>query len=126
MLLTFELDFLPIDVSNAGATVRMRERIRSAIASQVTPVTWTQPITIEIDAWHVRPFDLDNVAKQILDALSSPLAERDGSTHMSYATLPDDDVRYVSAVYIRGTLGDRTCIRVRVAPTHFEEILRDP
>ncbi len=126
MLLTFELDFLPIDVSSVGATLRMRERIRTAIARQSEAVTWDRPVSIEIDAWHVRPFDLDNVAKQILDALVMPLALRDHSAHTSHATLPDDDVRYVSAVYVRGTLAERTRIRVRVAPTHSEETLREP
>ena len=126
MLLTFELDFLPIDVSNGGATTRMRERIRTAIAAQSEEVTWNHPVTVEIDAWHVRPFDLDNVAKQILDALTAPLAHRDQSAHIAHAPLPNDDVRYVSAVYVRGALAARTRIKVRVAPTHSEETLREP
>lgn len=125
MFLVFELDFLPIDVSSVGATVRMRERIRTAIAAQCEVSAWEQPVTIEIDAWHVRPFDLDNVAKQILDALSAPLATRDGSVYARHATLPDDDVRYVNAVHIRGSIAARTCIRVRVTPSHSEEALRD-
>lgn len=124
MYLSFELDFLPIDVSSKGATVRMRERIRAAIASQCTPSAWQQPVTIEIDAWHSRAFDLDNVAKQILDSMIQPLSVRDGSALTDYAGLPDDDVRYVTAVYVRGSLETFTKVRVRVFPTHFEETQR--
>lgn len=124
MHLSFELDFLPIDVSSKGATVKMRERIRAAIASQCEPAIWRKPVTVEIDAWHRRTFDLDNVAKQILDSMTHPLSVRDGSTLTEYAGLPNDDVRYVTAVYIRGSLDTFTKVRVRVFPTHFEETLR--
>ena len=124
MHLRFELDFLPIDVSSKAATVKMRERIRTAIASQCEPAVWEKPVTVEIDAWHRRAFDLDNVAKQILDSMIRPLSVRDGSTLTAYAGLPDDDVRYVTAVYVRGGLDAFTKVRVRVFPTHFEETLR--
>jgi hypothetical protein len=124
MHLSFELDFLPIDVSSKGATVRIRERIRAAIASQCQPTAWDKPVTVEIDAWHRRAFDLDNVAKQILDSMIRPLSVRDGSALVHCACLPDDDVRYVTAVYVRGSLDKFTKVRVRVFPTHFEETLR--
>jgi hypothetical protein len=124
MYLDFELDFLPIDVSSKGATVRMRERIRAAIAAQCVPSPWSGPVSVEISAWHRRPFDLDNVAKQVLDSLIQPLAARDGSAFQAVAGLPDDDVRHVDAVYVRGSLEKFTKIRVKVFPTHSEETLR--
>jgi len=112
----FELDFLPIDVSSKGATVRMRERIRAAIAAQCEPSPWSRPVSVEISPWHRRAFDLDNVAKQLLDSLIQPLALRDGSAFQAIAGLPDDDVRYVTAVYVRGSLEKFTKVRVKVFP----------
>ncbi len=124
MHLDFDLDFLPIDVSSKGAAVRMRERIRAAIAAQCGPSTWSGPASVEIVAWHRRPFDLDNVAKQVLDSLIHPLAVRDDSAFQAVAVLPDDDLRFVDAVYVRGGLEKFTRIRVKVFPTHSEETLR--
>jgi hypothetical protein len=82
-----------------------RERLRSLAAEHVRLPSdevawWAARITVRKHGH--RPFDIENVAKPILDAFSERQIRKDKSAYHDLALYPDDAIDYVRFLVITG------------------------
>lgn len=95
-----------------------RERLRRAAAGQVQPipqsVSWWA-FRISVRKTGRRPFDIENVAKPIIDAFCARQIKRDRSEFHQVALYSDDSidsVRFIQLFGERGRAQDSTIIEV--------------
>lgn len=95
-----------------------RERIREAAINAIeSEVSNTTKWAIRIEVWKrgTRAFDIENVAKLIVDSFCMRQIKRDKSPFEQVGLYPDDSVDYVSMLQIAGhrtSVNDKTTIEI--------------
>ena len=123
-VLHFELPWAQTwaDMREGHTDREKRERIRAIAAQALTsPLPVAKRWAIRIHVWKrgSRPFDIENVAKPIIDAFCLGQIQRDGSPHTRLGLYPDDRIDYVSMLQVAGERtdgADRTAVELFAHP----------